>query len=227
MLDGRRLLYADLHSFYYESVQIFGQRLYDFESSRPDPLIIDCGAHIGLASLFFVTRYPSARVMAFEADPEIARLHQANMASYGAVRVTSNARAVWINDNGVNFRNSNDDSGHVVATGEGTIQVPSFRLRDLIIDESVEMLKLDIEGAEFAVLEDCDGALKNVEKMIIEVHKFNSDARVGRLLDMLEKNGFQYSLVDLHQATWLGSNRRPPFAACQTEKYLITVLAWR
>ena len=72
LLEGRRFRYADLHSFYHQATQLFAQRLYDFESTTPAPLILDCGAHIGMAALFFKTRYPAAQIKAFEADPAIA-----------------------------------------------------------------------------------------------------------------------------------------------------------
>src|SRR5690348_6412259 len=56
MIEGRTLKYADLHSFYFQARQIFGERLYDFACTSPAPLILDCGAHIGLASLAFKER---------------------------------------------------------------------------------------------------------------------------------------------------------------------------
>ena len=49
---------------------IFVRRIYHFESHRSDPLIIDCGSNIGLSILYFVSTYPSSRVIAFEPDPD-------------------------------------------------------------------------------------------------------------------------------------------------------------
>lgn len=229
LIEGRQFFYADLHSFYYQCGQIFVQRFYDFDSARDDPLIIDCGAHIGLASIYYGQRYPKARIRAFEADPVIADMARRNLASAGRAGVEVEAKAVWIDDAGVRFRNSADDSGHVAGGAEAdAIAVPSIRLRDLIAEQPVEMLKLDIEGAEFDVLDDCDGRLSNVAKMVIEVHAFAPRERgLGAVLSVLERNGYQYTLTDLHQAPWMGSAAKPPFPACRTEKYLITVLAWR
>lgn len=228
-IGGRLFEYADLHSFYYQCGQIFAQRFYDFDSSREDPLILDCGAHIGLASIYYCQRYPKARIRAFEADPAIAAMARRNLASAGRPEVEVAAKAVWIDDKGVCFQNSADDSGHVVnATDGGVIAVPSVRLRDLITAEPVEMLKLDIEGAEFDVLADCDGHLAGVAKMVIEVHAVTPHERgLGAVLAILEHNGYRYTLTDLHQAPWMGCDAKPPFPSCQTEKYLITVLAWR
>ena len=82
MVDGKELRYGDLHSFYHQSRQIFGERLYDFESKNRAPVILDCGAHIGLASLYFKERYPEAHIRAFEADAALAELFQITSIRY-------------------------------------------------------------------------------------------------------------------------------------------------
>ncbi len=74
LVANKLLKYADMHSFYYHALQIFRDRLYHFSCGTDSPLILDCGAHIGLASLYFREVYPKARIHAFEADPEIATM---------------------------------------------------------------------------------------------------------------------------------------------------------
>jgi FkbM family methyltransferase len=239
LADGVELRYVDLHSFYYQSLQILNHRLYEFETDEAAPLIIDCGAHIGLASLFFARRFPQATIHAFEADPAIAEVLAFNVASLKLTGVTPHAKAVWTDGGGITFERSSDDSGHVNAAVGGAdgmvtvsdqpdmVTVPSVRLRDLIAGRDVSLLKLDVEGAEFAILRDCDGALGGVRKILLEVHCFGqSDASLGRLLCLLEDNGFRYGLSDLHQATWM-EGEKPPFRELQTGKYLISVFAWR
>ena len=63
------IYYADFHSFYEQSNQIFMAGAYGFHCQNRTPLILDCGAHIGLASLYFASEFPEAKIMAFEADP--------------------------------------------------------------------------------------------------------------------------------------------------------------
>ena len=50
---------------------IFINRVYEFEASRPDPRIIDCGSNIGMSVLYFKHVYPEARIVGFEPDPTI------------------------------------------------------------------------------------------------------------------------------------------------------------
>ncbi|MEQ9109288.1 MAG: FkbM family methyltransferase [Rhodospirillaceae bacterium] len=228
LVAGKFLKYADMHSFYYQTRQIFGDCLYSFTCDTDSPVILDCGAHIGLASLFFKSEYPDAKIRAFEADPNIADLCRFNLASFGNNDVAVDALAVWTGNDGVVFTDSKDDAGHVNAGSEAGINVPTIRLKDVIENERVHLLKLDVEGAEYKIIEDCADALRNVERMVIEVHAFRSkDGKVGALLAQLESLGFHYVLDDLHQATWMEPDNTPPFAICSTDKYIVTVFAWQ
>ena len=227
MVDGKALRYSDLHSFYHQTRQIFGDRLYDFQSDSPAPFILDCGAHIGLASLYFKERYPAARIRAFEADAELADTCKANLSTFGAEDVVVEDAAVWTHDQGVSFDSSHDDSGHISMAHDGT-NVRSVRLRSILEDGPVDLLKLDVEGAEFEILKDCGEALRNVSHMIAEVHAMDEhQSNIGELLSQLETQGFRYVLGDLHQATWVPSTATPPFRYCRTDRFILTVFAWR
>lgn len=224
VVGGKLLRYADMHSFFHQARQIFGDRLYDFACQEPAPRILDCGAHIGLASLFFKELYPRARIEAFEADAALAELSRANLRSFGADDVKVAQAAVWTHDRGVRFDHSHDDAGHVAETGEA---VPSVRLRSLL-EERVHLLKLDVEGAEFALIEDCGETLRNAERIIMEVHAMGAEqSPIGPLLARLENLGFRYTLSDLHAATWEPSAAPPPFAFPRAEKFIVSVFAWQ
>jgi len=226
-IEGKTLHYADLHSFYHQALQIFGSNLYQFDTDKERPVILDCGAHIGLASLYFATRYPNARIYAYEADTAIAKMLADNVKEFGLRQVTVHPQAIWIHTDGISFNNSGDDSGHIDEKQETKPKTSSFRLKDFLSDNCVDLLKLDIEGAEYEVIKDCDGVLSNVSNIIMEVHKFTkSNGSLGNLLSILERNGFDYTLGDLHPAMWLESSVKPPFSACKTDKYIITIFAW-
>lgn len=223
-LEGRPFHYVDLHSFYHQGVQIFGHHLYDFTSAIPNPLILDCGAHIGMASLYFASRNPAAKIIAFEADPQIAEALKRNVEAFGLANVSVEPKAVWISNDGVRFSIESDDSGFV--KDEGTL-VPSVRLKDILTVNRVELLKVDIEGAEYALFRDCANALGNVQKIIIEAHQLRREGSLAELLTILESSGFRYVLSDLHQAVWMPNENKPPFSETKTEKYLVSIFAWR
>ena len=225
MVGGKVMRYADLHSFYWQIRQIFGDRLYSFRCRSEAPVIIDCGAHTGMASLYFKECYPRAKIVAFEADAELAEMCRSNLKSFGAEDVEVKTAAVWTHEEGVTFAQSSDDAGHVVEAATG-IKVPSIRLRTLL-DRRIDLLKLDVEGAEFPVVEDCGERLAQADHIIAEVHTLGPEqAAVGKMLARLESLGFRYVITDLKQATWMPAEIPPPFGPFTTEKFIMMVYAW-
>src|SRR5207253_2597643 len=89
------LQYSDLLTLCPQWQDIFVRRVLDFEAATPAPRILDCGANVGLASLFFKRRYPSARVTAYEADPALFAMLQRNMRVNGAADVDARHAALW------------------------------------------------------------------------------------------------------------------------------------
>jgi FkbM family methyltransferase len=228
-IDGLPFNFADLHSFYYQAIQIFGADLYGFHVDNDCPVIFDCGAHIGLASLYFANKYPNSQIYAFEADPAIAEMLADNIESFKLKNVTVYPKAVWINEEGVNFTQSGDDSGFINKEElKGLGKVPSISLKDILEIQHVDLLKMDIEGAEYQVINDCRQVLSNVKNIIIEVHKFRKqNGSLGNLLKTLEKNNFEYTFGDLHSADWIETQIKPPFNAVKSDKYIITIFAWQ
>lgn len=228
LIDGKEVRYADLHSYYFQMFHIFAQNLYMFNSEIPDPRIFDCGAHIGIASLYFSTKYPRARITAFEADKDISEMAEHNLKAYGVKNAEVINAAVWKNNDGVSFDLSGDDSGFINETGEKSVKVPSIRLREYIVKEKPDMLKIDIEGAEYEVLKDCRGVLSGVSFIITEVHRFNTDKeKLGELLSLFEDEGFLYTIADFNAAVWLDPDIIPPFPGVPNDKFLFTIYAWK
>ena len=106
------------------------------------------------------------------------------------------------------------------------MQVPAERLYDWL-NEPVDLLKLDIEGAEVAVLSDCRDRLCNVRSMTIDLHEFNTTHRqTGSLFDLLGGAGFTFDMRDLVPLPWRGSQPDSPFSNA-APVWVATVRAWR
>jgi hypothetical protein len=71
--------YADLLTLCPQWDDIFVKRTLEFTTASPSPRILDCGANVGLASLFFHRLYPDARITAFEADPALFAILNTNL----------------------------------------------------------------------------------------------------------------------------------------------------
>ena len=185
------LRYADLLTLCPQWDDIFVKRTLAFTSATPEPYILDCGANIGLASLFFRQLYPGARITAFEADPAIMEMLEANLDANGASTVETRHAALWTSTGTLTFDCEGSDSGRISAlagatSGRAAI-VPSLRLRDVISERPVDLLKLDIEGAEDAVLADCEPVLHRVKAIVMDLHEFDPAVRQApRVLERLD-----------------------------------------
>lgn len=74
-----KLSFKNFHEFLllYLGIYLFGG--YKFESDKNDPLIIDCGCHIGISILSFKKQYPRSRIIGFEPNPETFKILEKNI----------------------------------------------------------------------------------------------------------------------------------------------------
>jgi FkbM family methyltransferase len=235
-LMGYRLRYGDLLTVCPQWHDLFIAGGYRFAAIGSEPRILDCGANLGLASLSFKRLHPRARITAFEADPALAAMARDNLKTNGAADVEVVHAAVWTHDGTLDFHCEGADSGAIAGLagegqpGSGPVRtVPCVRLRDLLEREPVDLLKLDIEGAEAPVLADCAGALGQVRALIAEIHDFHPDRRhTPEILSRLSDAGFTYTLDELHPMSGQAgpAGRESPFSG-RPLGWVVLVRAWR
>jgi FkbM family methyltransferase len=205
---GLRIAFGDIGSVPPQWADIFVRQTLKFTCDSPAPRILDCGANVGLATLYFKSLYPAARVTAYEADPKLHEYLRRNLSANGAGDVEVVHAAVWTETGEVAFRPEGGDSGaiqhfSVIADSARDCTVPAVRLRDVLEREPVDLLKLDVEGAEIDLLKDCAGSLRDVKAIIVELHETDPARRMTpEVLQMLEQAGFRYTLEDLHMMRW-------------------------
>ena len=104
--------------------------------------------------------------------------------------------------------------------------VPAVRLFDWL-DEPIDLLKLDVEGAELPILEDCRERLHNVRAVSIDLHEFNPGRRqTGAVFDLLASAGFQFDMRCLVPLPWRMANVASPFPD-PAPVWVATIRAWR
>jgi FkbM family methyltransferase len=191
----------DTLSFLYQFKEIFCDESYKFITQKKNPVIYDCGANIGLSCLYFKKIFPGCSIQAFEADPEIYRMLKSNLEKNTAMEgVTVNNQAVWTDHKGLDFFQDGADGGSVVhAAGKQAVRIPSVRLKELLVDRQIDLLKIDIEGAEVEVLLDCDGSFASVERVFFEYHSLTGKPqRLAEVLKVMTNNGFRYTIYPVH-----------------------------
>ena len=131
--------------------EIFAEGEYSFDMLPPvtPRHIADLGAHIGTSVLYFHTIYPQARITAYEPDPENFKLLLKNVSALPQIEcvnaaVAGTAGTVLFHQNiGSSTRSS---LARLDGSNEG-IEVASMRFDD-VIQDGVDFVKFDIEGAE-------------------------------------------------------------------------------
>ena len=138
--------------------------------------IVDAGANIGMASIYYTHRYPEARIIAVEAEHSNFEVMCRNVAPYHNILPIH--AALWSRDGFIQVSEPDPASGasgkwaFVTHEGRG-VRVRAMTMRTLMIEaniQHIDLLKVDIEGAEKEVFERCDW-MEKVRALVIELHE--------------------------------------------------------
>lgn len=190
--------------------EIFFDHVYLNEITRKhltskQPTIVDIGANVGFFSLFMLSRYPEARVYAFEPMPFNFSVLEKYRLSYPQFHLTAVNKAVSENDEPLVLNTSSIDSfttmSSVIGNGKRkeTIQVQATTFQSIFSQYnlfSIDFLKLDCEGAEYPILYSApEGLLERVKVMSIEVHPgIKENENLDSLSQFLTERGFVQSI---------------------------------
>lgn len=197
----KKFVFVDSASFVSMYVDIFINEAYGFKAENSHPLIIDCGANIGLSVLYFKTLYQDAIIEAFEPDENIFDVLKSNCATFDLKNVTLINKGVWINDKGVAFSPDGADGGkiehHILK--DDSPKIKTVRLKELLeARKKIDLLKIDIEAAEVDVLHDCKDSLSCVDLLFVEYHSLaDGEQKLDELLTILKNAGFRWYINSL------------------------------
>lgn len=160
--------------------QVFVDEEYDFSASEEPLTIVDAGANVGLASISFANRFPNATVIAIEPESSNFALLKRNVAPYP--RIIPLQAALWSEAGEIDLmdpgygkwgfvtRNATDDHGPSGQLCHRVRAVTVSNLMEIYGLSSIDILKIDIEGAEREVFGDTTPWLSRVNAIIIELH---------------------------------------------------------
>ena len=201
------------------------RRVYAFAASRPDPVVIDGGANMGIFSIATRRDHPGARITAFEPDPALFALLSENLERNNIRGVTLINAALGASAGEAAFTPDGEAGGAL--DSRGTVRVRVEPLSAYLASE-VDFLKLNIEGAELDVLREAAAArcLRNVRAMVVEYHGWpDGEQRLGTLLTLLDEEGFRYTIHDFDEQT--NPVTKPPFRPPGSSPWFALVFAWR
>lgn len=166
----------------------------------PDnPLIIDGGANIGMSSIYYLLKFPEAKILAFDPTSENVSKYKHNLSSFMNAKIEQ--KALWDKSETIDFHFSKCSRYHSLFAREGnsiTEKVKAVRL-DEWLDENniqkIDILKLNVEGAELKVIRGLGKRIRDVNVIVGELHP--EFVEPDDLIKELKKNNF--SVVRLEQ----------------------------
>lgn len=161
--------------------QIFIRQEYDFKVEKCPEVIVDAGANIGLGSIYFANRYPESRIVAIEPEMSNYEMLKRNVIPYS--NITPVNAALWDKNEEVNVVDPGFGKWAFMTQGENcqeeSLGVMCHKVCGTTIGKimednelkKIDILKIDIEGAEREVFRDTSSWIGRVDAMIIELHE--------------------------------------------------------
>lgn len=196
---GKKIHYKSNEELIHCLKEIFFENIYKFNSNKKIPLIIDCGAHIGMSILHFKQQYPDSKIIAFEPDRNNFQLLQKNINEWGLKDIQLFQNPVWTSNDEITFEASGAMGGkisEITENAESSVKLKAVRLSEFL-NKEVDFLKIDIEGAEWEVLNDCEDKLHFVNNIFLEYHsKFKEQNKLINILQILNRSGFKFYIKE-------------------------------
>jgi FkbM family methyltransferase len=165
--------------------------------------VVDVGAHLGLFSLL-ASAYAD-KVLAFEAHPENFASLSANIARNGSRNIDARHCAVWSEAGEVTLVEGPHSGAGSILEKDGRAFAVQAETLDSIVAAAgpVDLLKLDIEGAEFDVLDHTSvSTLGKISAIVAELHLQDRSKRLSPTLDRLRDAGFDVVVRQPPIAYW-------------------------
>ena len=144
--------------------------------------IVDVGSHVGISCLYWAKKFPSAHIEAFEPHPVHARLLRKHLemnrlghrVTLHEVAAGTRSRSDFLLDSDVNSRVVGEDLSEPKGYEVQTVDFFATIGRD-----QIDVLKLDIEGAEYSLMDDPRFAELQIRHLVMEWHHNRSFQGAG------------------------------------------------
>lgn len=191
---------------------------------RPGDTLLDIGSHAGWFTVLGALQVGSAgRVIAIEADPRNHALVSRNIADRGFEHAVAHHTAAGAERTTVTMRMSERNTGgnyafEFGAEGAETFDVVCQPLDDLLGDVVVDVVKLDVEGFEPAVIQGMAGLLQRSKPRILMEYApillRGAGHDPAQVLRDLRELGFDYRVLGAFDTS---SNIDPDTLAAQAD----------
>ena len=153
------------------SVFVFQEYAAPCQTARPMRRIVDLGAHIGCSCLFWLRVYPGCRVEAFEPHPAHVEILRENLQRNGVLdRVKLHEAAAGVREGSMFLSNQGVSSRLSADYRPGHHRVEVVDFFETVGCTPIDLLKIDVEGSEYALLADARFSALQTHAIVMEWH---------------------------------------------------------
>ena len=159
-------------------------------------VVVDLGANVGFATLYFARRYGARTCVAVEPDPDNARLLRRNLEQNGIRAIVFEA-AVGSEDGEASFATAAEANLGRLTADEDGIPVRVLSMPTVLAQlegNRVDLLKIDIEGGEGDLFAGDTGWLDRVDAIMMELH--STVVATAPIVSRIESHGFRHIPVN-------------------------------
>lgn len=205
---SQKILGFKIYSYRYRSIELLFHEIilnkeYYTEFSKKGPVILDCGANVGMATFYLKRLFPESKITCVEANPYTYELLQKNITENGLQNVEAINAALSDSDGTIDIFVGNNKSSLRVSifeerSGGDTVPVKAMKLSELFLKHQPDIVKIDIEGAEIQVVQElkASNTLNLPAQYMVEYHHNidGQDSNLSSFLAAFEEAGYNYSI---------------------------------
>ena len=167
----------------------FAMNGFDGRSILSNSIILDIGAHIGFFTSYAASCSHKVKILALEPEGKNSFIFEKineNLIQQGKVELIK--KAAWKFDGQIPFHFNNTNTANNMFSSQSIHLVPAITIDSLILSHgsSVFLIKIDVQGYEFEVLQ---GALKNLKMfkplLIVEIDANSLSSRNRNGVDLV------------------------------------------
>jgi len=183
------------------SKEIFQEEIYNIDLNTQEPVIYDLGSHIGMSLLYFKSKYPNAKITAFEPNPNVFFILEENIQNNRLKDITLNnfalgkkdsKRDLYIDSSGYCAFSTSSFTKNAWNGEQKTLPITvDTKKLSSFVNSNIDLLKIDTEGEELNILEDLEvnDKFKYINNIILEYHP-KKISQLKKITSILSKNNF-------------------------------------
>lgn len=173
---------------------VLGGNEYSLEQLQlpPHAVIVDLGGNIGTFAMEMQRMFPTAHITSYEPHPGNCSMFSMNAPKAKLIQKAASGKT------GVVHLENNSNYVGLQVIDKGGIEVAAESLDDILKDfKKVDLLKIDIEGSEYPVLNNASEAtLAKVDRILMETHDIPGFDDLRWAENILTKHKFKFSWID-------------------------------